>query len=296
MATQIETKETAAVDKYDGSNFPMWKMHMSFIFQSKDLFSIVDGTATKEDSFDPAAWERKDKTAAVAILSALSTKYKAEVSHCRTSAEMWFQLLTFYDRNSVESIVGLQEKFYKCTLDEFDSVISYISTLQNLARQLTELGEVISERQVISKIRSGLPPSYDSFLFAWDSVPLAEQTLRGFQSRVVKREDTLKERNGRTDVQLEQAFYSKTSTHSSSRRSSSRPELTTEQKKAKALRLQKLKKNSRCHACGHHGHFSGDKECPANASNSDDSHSEPEFRSHSSKGKKHVRSKSSHSR
>ena len=44
MAATSKIKEVNIVDKYDGSNFALWKMHMSFIFKFRDLFSIVNGT------------------------------------------------------------------------------------------------------------------------------------------------------------------------------------------------------------------------------------------------------------
>ena len=53
MTDAIDVKETSSVDKYDGTNFQMWKMHMQFIFQSKDFWSIVDGTVKKTDASDP---------------------------------------------------------------------------------------------------------------------------------------------------------------------------------------------------------------------------------------------------
>lgn len=95
---------------------------------------------------------------------------------------------------------------------------------------------------------------YDSFLLAWDSVPISEQSLRSFQHRIVKRENDLKALEGQSDVQLEQAFYSKSAQPSSS------ADLTTQQKKMKALKLEKLKKKSRCNNCGRSGHFA--RECP----------------------------------
>jgi hypothetical protein len=85
-----------------------------------------------------------------------------------------------------------KKKFYRYKLETKQSVVTYMSNCQRIARQLTDLGEKITERQILSKIKCGLPDDYDSFLLAWDSVPFAEQTLHSFQTRVVKREEDLK--------------------------------------------------------------------------------------------------------
>ena len=60
MAATSKIKEVNTVDKYDGSNFALWKMHMSFIFKSRDLFSIVNGTKQKVDTMsdvEKSQWE-----------------------------------------------------------------------------------------------------------------------------------------------------------------------------------------------------------------------------------------------
>jgi hypothetical protein len=39
---------------------------------------------------------------------------------------------------------------------------------------LTDLGQPISDQQLISKIKCGLPSAYDPLLLAWDNVHVAE--------------------------------------------------------------------------------------------------------------------------
>lgn len=38
---RLISKDTVSVERYDGSNFPEWKMHVTFIFQSRELFGFV---------------------------------------------------------------------------------------------------------------------------------------------------------------------------------------------------------------------------------------------------------------
>src|ERR1700738_1723924 len=153
-----EIRESHTVEKYDGSNFALWKMHMRFIFQSRDTYSIVDGTITKSSLPTPAEqlqWEKKDKQAIVAILGALDSFHKQEVINCSTSHEMWTQLQAYHDQHSEECIIALQAKYYNLRLNEGESIAIFISTLQQLAKQLTDLGQTITEQQLISKIICG---------------------------------------------------------------------------------------------------------------------------------------------
>ena len=98
-------------DSWNAQMLLVWKMHMTFIFKSRDLWLIVNGTSQKSAAADPDAWEKSDKTAAVAILNAITKKHKEEVMSCSTSAEMWTQLLAFHEKTSEDCIIGLQEQF-----------------------------------------------------------------------------------------------------------------------------------------------------------------------------------------
>ena len=123
-----------------------------------------------------------------------------------------------------------------------EPILVFINTIKKLAKQLNDLGQVITERQVISKICRGLPPTYESLLLAWNSVPIAQQDLKSFQTRLIQRAQTLQERVGQIKIEAEKAFY----THSNFSCSKSKGSklLTTEHKKNKITCLVALKKIS----------------------------------------------------
>ena len=261
-----DIRESSSVDKYNGSNFHLWKMHLSFIFQSRDLFPIVNGTFKKaalSSAADKQMWEKKDKQAIVAILATLDAHHRAEVINCTTSHDMWMQLQAYHDQHSDECIIELQEKYYGCKLGADESIAAFVSSLKQLAKQLTDLGQPISDQQLISKIKCGLPSTYDPLLLAWDSVPVAEQTLLSFQARLVKFQHKLRGRAVLPDSPLEQVFFAQGSLPAVSTPSSTR---TVEQKHERAERLARQKRRSRCYKCGRRGHFG--KECTQDSDSS----------------------------
>ena len=230
-----DIRESSSVDKYNGTNFHLWKMHLSFIFQSRELFSIVNGTSKKSaltTVADKMTWEKKDKQAILAILATLDSFHKAEVINCTTSHEMWMQLQAYHDQHSDECVIALQEKYYGSKLSPDESIATFISSLQKLAKQVTDLGQPISDEQLISKIKCALPSVFDPLLVAWDSVPVADQTLPSFQARLVKFQHKLRDRVLSSEAPLEQVFLAKGSLPASSKSHSSQ---TVEQKHERAF-------------------------------------------------------------
>ena len=282
-----DIRESHTVDRYDGSNFLLWKMHMRFIFQSRDMFSIVNRTLKKSSLSNPTdqlQWEKKDKQAIVAILGTLDSFHKQEVINCSTSHEMWTQLQAYHDQHSEECIIALQAKYYNFKLNEGESIAVFISTLQQLAKQLSELGQTITEQQLISKIICGLPSSFDPFLLAWDNLPVANQSLLGLQSRLIKLQSKLRDRAQQIDTPVDRVFFTK---GGSSAVPPSGSSLTVEQKKERADKVARHKRHARCYQCGQRGHFG--KDCPNDSSTSDDVSSKRPPPLRSSRRKSHQR-------
>ena len=98
---------------------------------------------------------------------------------------MWSQLAAYNQQHIEECIIVLQERYYCCKVKKEEPISVFINTIQKLAKQLNDLGQVITKRQVISKICIGLPPSYKSLLLARDSVPIAQEDLKSFQTRLI---------------------------------------------------------------------------------------------------------------
>lgn len=74
--SEDKLREIATVDKYDGTNSHLWKLHMRFIFQSRELYGIVSDEEKKASCITDdakAKWEKKDKQAIVAILGAIGS-------------------------------------------------------------------------------------------------------------------------------------------------------------------------------------------------------------------------------
>lgn len=72
-----------------------------------------------------------------------------------------------------------------------DSVVQHVAKVQNMARQLTDVGEVVSETAVMAKILGSLPAKFGALITAWDSVEPISQTIHKLQERLIKEENRL---------------------------------------------------------------------------------------------------------
>ncbi|XP_060857196.1 uncharacterized protein LOC132934828 [Metopolophium dirhodum] len=108
--------------------------------------------------------------------------------NCDTAYGMWNKLLSVYEQMSDTSITIVQQKFYRYTMDPKDNIAGHISKLENLSRQLKQLGEPISESMLITKILMTLPDSYRHFYSAWDSMNSTNRTLEQLTTRLMVEE------------------------------------------------------------------------------------------------------------
>ena len=145
-----------------------------------------------------------------------------------------------------------------------------------MAKQLTDLQQNITEQQLISKIKCGLPSVSEPLLLAWDSVPLAEQTLLSFQMRLIKFQRKLREQDVLVDGPNDKAYFTKTTTPHA------KPSPSVNQKERVDCHARH-KKHARCYQCSHRGHFG--KDCPNGSDSS--THTSLKCMIHAHKGPRH---------
>lgn len=169
---------------------------------------------------------------------------------------MWQQLQAHSDSHCEECTVQLEAQY-----SSSESIVVYISTLQRLAKQLSNLGQVIAERQIISKICCGLPFVYFPVILAWDNMLIQKKLCFNFKaaSSIFK-----------TNYELEQRSYQ----HLKTQRLSQSPPLRAIHnriqwnKRNNMRNVYQRSKSGRCYNSGGRGHFG--KDWPSNFSDSSD--------------------------
>ncbi|XP_049792584.1 uncharacterized protein LOC126199700 [Schistocerca nitens] len=72
-----------------------------------------------------------------------------------------------------------------------DSVVVHVAKIQNLALQLRNLAEKVSDVAVMAKVIASLPSKYNAFKTAWDSVPASQQNVETLMEHLIKEESQL---------------------------------------------------------------------------------------------------------
>ncbi|XP_071637522.1 uncharacterized protein [Temnothorax longispinosus] len=248
------------VPKFDGINFLGWKFQIRTSLIGQGIFDVVNGTrkkpvvpaqngAAQEDLLK--VWIKDDAKAMSFISRALEYKHLEPLLTCESSKAMWDKLARIHAQNSESNKLLLMEKFHKYQMGPTDSVVQHVAKVQNMAAQLTDLGENMSDNQIMVKILAGLTSKFSNLQTAWDSVEPGRQTVENLQERLIKEE-------GRLDAEADEttALAAIRNTREKAGRSKNKEDSkSNEEKKA---RQEKKKKSVKCFECEEKGHYASE--------------------------------------
>lgn len=167
---------------------------MVALLTANEIREIVDGTRIKPvdpASVDTKGWIRDDAKAMFLIASALETKQLEPLLVCVSAKQMWDNLCRIHKQKSASNKLLLLQKFHEYRMGPSDSVVQHIAKIKNLAAQIGDVGEVVSDLTVIAKILGSLAPKYSTLQTAWDSVDPARQNLENLEERLIREEARL---------------------------------------------------------------------------------------------------------
>ena len=143
-------------------------------------------------------------------------------------------------------------------MDASDTVVQHIAKVQNMARQLLDLGQNLPDIQVMSKIIVSLPTKYRNFRTAWNSVKPTRQTIEYLKQPLMEEECYMNEE----EREIEALAAISTAPRGSSY--PSRPHRGNNQRRDR--------KDLHCFVCDKRGHFA--RECHHRKHQSDEQEGE----------------------
>lgn len=166
---ESSNRDLGNIDRFDGENFHLWKFQMRVVFMGRDLLTIVDGSEVKPDEAGPdqVAWIKRDSQAISLLCQALDKKHIGYVVACTSANAIWEKIRVIQEQDSGESIHALQQKFFKCTMEEGDTIATFLGKIDMAISQLASRGDTtFTSTAVLAKIMSDLPEGYDSVMTA----------------------------------------------------------------------------------------------------------------------------------
>lgn len=188
-----------SVKRFDGKNYQAWKFKITAVLLANEIFDVVDGTRTKPTDAEGSnaaqmrTWIKDNARATAIIASAMQDEQVTSVLVCATAKDMWDTLVTMHEQKSASNIGALTQRYYSYKMSSSDSIIQHVIAVQNMASQLRDLGETVSDAAIIAKILSSLIPKFNVFKTAWDSVDSGRQTIPNLVERLIREEANLSE-------------------------------------------------------------------------------------------------------
>ncbi|KAK0600842.1 hypothetical protein LWI29_018885 [Acer saccharum] len=131
MATKFK------IEKFNGSNFSLWKMKMRAILL-KDNCLLAIGDRPTEITNDNK-WKEMDGNAVANLHLALVDGVLSSLTEKKTAKEIWDTLTRLYEAKSLHNKIFLKRRLYTLRMAESSSMTDHINTMNTLFSQLNRV-------------------------------------------------------------------------------------------------------------------------------------------------------------
>lgn len=170
--------------KFDGQCYRQWKFQVSLALRAKGIEKHLKETPKLEDS----KWRQDDAKAMFIQTTTMELSQISLIQNCNTAKDISDKLDAIYEKKSESTKLILHENFHNIKFEEGDTMAAHISKIENIAQQLRDTDENISDISIITKILGSLPEKYRGLRQAWLSLDENKQTLNNLTARIIDEE------------------------------------------------------------------------------------------------------------
>ncbi|GAU39052.1 hypothetical protein TSUD_396570 [Trifolium subterraneum] len=203
----------------DSKNWDQWCIRMNVIFGFQDVEDLVkngynalaaDATEAQQTTFREV--KKKDCKALFLIHQCVDSANFEKISSATSSKQAWDTLNNAHgggDKVKKVRLQSLRRQYELLGMMDKESIGDFFTRLQTLVNTMKNLGDQISDQQVIEKVLRTLNSQFDHIVVAIEeSKDLSTMSLNELQSSLEAHEQRLKERK-ESKNQQEQALYAR---------------------------------------------------------------------------------------
>lgn len=150
--------EKMEVEKFNGSNFELWKVKMKDLLEDHDLWEAAS-LIVRPATISQVDWELKDQKAKGLIRLHLVDSVLLNVLDEKTGNSLWKRLGSVYQAKSLVNKLFLRKNLYSLRMEEGGSVREHLNAFNLLVAQLASSGVKIEEEDQCMTLLCSLPDS-----------------------------------------------------------------------------------------------------------------------------------------
>jgi hypothetical protein len=240
-------------DRPEGSrNFRSWKHRLQMILDENDLLEhVIVGVLEPDEEEQKTKHKKNEKKAKRIVSDSVKDHLIPHISELQTTRQMYEALNILYESKEISQNLTLRNQLRNMKMDNSESITSYLMRVSQIRDQLADIGDVISDKELVTTTRNGFPTFWTPFVqgvCARSKLPkfdkLWENCTHG--------ETRLADQHKRLIVDEEEALTAQKNKRSSFMKNN---------KEANSVRVPYKKKyvsKIRCYNCQKLGHFSYD--------------------------------------
>lgn len=127
------------VEKFNGQNYQLWKMHIEDYLYQKDLYLPLGGKAKKPTDMTDPEWEILDRKALGSIRLCLAASVAFNISKEKTTIGLMTALDKLYEKPSASNKVFLMKRLFNMKMVEGGSVADHLNEFNTVTSQLNSV-------------------------------------------------------------------------------------------------------------------------------------------------------------
>jgi hypothetical protein len=166
------------VEKFNGQNYQLWKMHMEDYLYQKDLFLPLSRVAKKPVAMKDEEWEILDRKALGTIQLSLAASVAFNISKEKTTKGLMDVLAKLYEKPSVSNKVFLMKRLFNMKMSEGGSVADHLNEFNTVTNQLCSVKVDFDDEVRALLILCSLPESWNGLVMAVSNSVSGSNTLK----------------------------------------------------------------------------------------------------------------------